>query len=720
MRIQLLSILFLTVLSVPTVAFGEAEQSSAPTSEATAPGTEITTIENSESAIVTEEATEDDPDTEDFSGDFSDFSSLDLEALLNTEVDIGSGFKKSLYSVPAVVEVLQAEEIARLGIRDLRELILHLTGTYETALGSAPLIHNTVLLRGGNVSDRILLLIDDHAALGELDEGYNPWSLPIEVIERVEFLRGPAAVLYGSSSMAGVVRVVTRKPEEGAHGGGTVLYDPVGNGGEVYARGSWAGILADHHFSTGLDVQARQTEELTNKLAKDDEGNSASHPMQVSAISALGTVRLGDFFTRLQFHISKSQIMGLAPRASFHTNPSRKQLIGVELGYRGMIKDWSLSVRQAVDIHDRDIDIGQLPPGDEANRTMLDFNGMVIESEASGSLQKENWSIRLGLQNRHLRTTKVAFIYTATELQNPLGTPANAGGAINDSNIYTQATYSPVKGLEFLAGGRLNLYKTRATDYLGLTPEELDPDPIVSPMGRVAAVWQPNDMFSGKFLYGRAFRLPTMIEMYSQVKTVLDPNPGLGPELQDTVEIAFNLQPVSGLSLRANGFLNIIKNGIAQDTNSPGISQGGRYVNGNLTYYTTGFDVTTKWVGTSWLHSYLSFTYHEGGFSNDVYLDEMPRTVGKSWITLFPLNDDRLQITPAVLHRGILFGLDPETTLNLTVLYKPTGWLTVQASSFNLFNEPIQHPYYTLAPDGSHVIGRQLNRTFRFGVSADF
>lgn len=110
----------------------------------------------------------------------------------------------------------------------------------------------------------------------------------------------------------------------------------------------------------------------------------------------------------------------------------------------------------------------------------------------------------------------------------------------------------------------------------------------------------------------------------------------------------------------------------------------------------------------------------EGGFEDGSYLAEMPRTTGKAWVTWFLLGDDRLQLTPAVLHRGILYDLDPETVLNLSLLYKPLPWMTVLVSSFNVFNEPITHPYYALAPDGTQVLGRQLSRTLRLGVSASF
>ena len=41
-------------------------------------------------------------------------------------------------------------------------------------------------------------------------------SFPINVIERIEVIRGPGSVLYGSQAFSGVINVVTKKPENKA------------------------------------------------------------------------------------------------------------------------------------------------------------------------------------------------------------------------------------------------------------------------------------------------------------------------------------------------------------------------------------------------------------------------------------------------------------------------------------------------------------------------
>lgn len=658
-------------------------------------------------------------------GDFSDFASLDLAALLNTEVDLGTGFKRKLSELPAVVEVYTAEEIARLGVRDLRELMKHMTGMYETAIATAPFITNTVLLRGGNVSDRILLMIDDHVALDELDETYNPWGVPIDMIERVEYLRGPAAVLYGSSSMAGVVRIITKKHngKGGGGGGGLVTYDPVGHGGEVYAHAGWQGdSVLGEELNVRLDVQARQTEEYGNAITPDQFGLASFHPLQTSYVTAMGIARLGDLYLRGQFHIGKASLLGLAPSSLFHARVSRRQLIGAEIDYAPMLGKWRLKLRQAIDVRNRDLNIGELPPGNRKDETNLKFDGMVLESEASLARQGDSWSLKGGLQNRYLRTSTVAFLLVnQNNLLNALGTPAGAGGWINDANLFGQATWQPVIPLEFLGGVRLNLYKTKAENFTGLSAAEANPAAKFSPMFRGAVVWSALKQLSVKALYGRAFRLPSMIEMYSQVRTVIDPNPLLEPEIQDTVELAVDTTPLEGFSLRVNGFLNVIRNGISSSDDGSGFTGGNQYKNSKLTYHTAGFDLTAKWIGSRWWNGYLSFTYQEGGMSNGAYLAEMPRVVSKAWLSLFPLGSSKLVLTPVVFHRGKIFEIAPETWFNLTVRYQVLDWMLLQVSSFNLLNTRLTQPYYSISSTGVPVNGDMTDtRTLRLTVEAKF
>ena len=66
-------------------------------------------------------------------------------------------------------------------------------------------------------SARMLILIDGHPNYAGIYGHPIADSYQSLMTERVEVLRGPASLLYGSDAMAGVVNIVTKKPQDGTH-----------------------------------------------------------------------------------------------------------------------------------------------------------------------------------------------------------------------------------------------------------------------------------------------------------------------------------------------------------------------------------------------------------------------------------------------------------------------------------------------------------------------
>ncbi len=90
----------------------------------------------------------------------------------------------------------------------------------------------------GQRGQRILLLEDGlrlNNSRRQQDFGELPALVDVTGVERVEIVRGPASVLYGSDAIGGVVNIITRTPEQdGLHGTGSFRYGSV----EDQTRGS--------------------------------------------------------------------------------------------------------------------------------------------------------------------------------------------------------------------------------------------------------------------------------------------------------------------------------------------------------------------------------------------------------------------------------------------------------------------------------------------------
>lgn len=121
---------------------------------------------------------------------------------------------ESLREAPATVVVVTAEEIKRRGYLDLEQVLHDLPG-FDISRGVG-LIYSNVYQRGlrSDLISRTLLLVDGV-------EENELWSqsavigrhYPLNNIERVEVIYGPASTMYGPGSFAGVVNVITKEPE---------------------------------------------------------------------------------------------------------------------------------------------------------------------------------------------------------------------------------------------------------------------------------------------------------------------------------------------------------------------------------------------------------------------------------------------------------------------------------------------------------------------------
>jgi vitamin B12 transporter len=141
------------------------------------------------------------------------------------------------------VSVIEREDIERAGNVRLPDLLNTLPGVQTTSTGG-PGASGTLSLRGTN-STHALVLVDGQrissATLGTTAIEH----LPLEQIERIEILRGPAASLYGSDAIGGVIQIFTR------HGEGApapAFFLGAGRYGTIVSSAAYGGRSGDTRF----------------------------------------------------------------------------------------------------------------------------------------------------------------------------------------------------------------------------------------------------------------------------------------------------------------------------------------------------------------------------------------------------------------------------------------------------------------------------------------
>src|SRR5450830_62088 len=107
------------------------------------------------------------------------------------------------------VSVIDSEQIERAGQSTLIELLQTQPGVEISSNGGAGKT-SSVYLRGTN-ADHVVVLIDgmrmNSATLGTTTFE----NIPLEQIEKIEILRGPATSLYGQDAVGGVIQIFTKK-----------------------------------------------------------------------------------------------------------------------------------------------------------------------------------------------------------------------------------------------------------------------------------------------------------------------------------------------------------------------------------------------------------------------------------------------------------------------------------------------------------------------------
>lgn len=143
---------------------------------------------------------------------------LELRELLQIEVfEVASRIPTPRFEVPGTVYRFGRDDFARLGIRRLDDLLEHVPGIQ---LNQYRKRHRAVWMRGviDRYNDKVLLLVDGvpvrQLYYGHFSTGDN---LPLERIEHVEIIMGPASALYGPNAFAGIISITSRAFSEDAN-----------------------------------------------------------------------------------------------------------------------------------------------------------------------------------------------------------------------------------------------------------------------------------------------------------------------------------------------------------------------------------------------------------------------------------------------------------------------------------------------------------------------
>lgn len=122
--------------------------------------------------------------------------------------------RQAIIDAPATMSVVTGEEVRRRPVQDMAEALENEPGLTINGVG---MTRRGISIRGMS-NEHLLTLVDgrriNDSASNMAHVDFDLGWVPSIAIDRIEVVRGPLSALYGSEALAGVINVITRRPEQ--------------------------------------------------------------------------------------------------------------------------------------------------------------------------------------------------------------------------------------------------------------------------------------------------------------------------------------------------------------------------------------------------------------------------------------------------------------------------------------------------------------------------
>ena len=171
-----------------------------------------------------------------------DITALSLEELMKIEVVTASRKAQAVSDTPAAAFVITAEDIRRSGATTIPDLLRMVPGVQVAQIAAG---RWAVTVRGfnGRFANALLVQLDGRTLYSPLFSGvmWEAQDVPLEIIDRIEVIRGPGAAMWGANAMNGVINIITKNARRT-------------QGAELdAAAGSWDRAIGGARYGGALD-----------------------------------------------------------------------------------------------------------------------------------------------------------------------------------------------------------------------------------------------------------------------------------------------------------------------------------------------------------------------------------------------------------------------------------------------------------------------------------
>jgi outer membrane receptor for ferrienterochelin and colicins len=514
---------------------------------------------------------------------------VNLEALLNMKVTTTSKRSESISDAPGVIVVVTKDDIQRYGITSMFDLMDLVANVYPM---SSYAKRYAIMSVRGIVQDQRnkynLLLINGRPVREGLQGGVeeNMWSsFPVDSIERVEIVRGPGSVLYGTGAFTGVTNIITKKAEGHQVRAATELGTRLNNratadagyhtkNAYLYAYGSflsdrgwdWASI---EKYGTPMSAQL-------------DRRDAAAY-----LHGGLYGLEVNLLYSQI-----KDRMWMEVPIANALNDTTIDRLVA-DIGYTHEFTK-NLSVK------------GNFSYGDKEERRPVIKVVPMASLESSASAKDMLGELMVNYSHKDLNVLLGGTVTHANAVQLNYGLdPATLQRAVDANGAYITTHPTPDKTMLSYSGyGQADYTLRMVKGVAGIQVNKVG-DLSVDLVPRGSLIVQITRDLGVKGLFAQAYRAPTLFDMYIDATTLVG-NPRLKSEKISTVDLQVFLNRAT-IYTALTGYYSRITNPISiRPTATPGVAQ---YQNSNDPLKAYGVEWEMKFSPMPGLQSFASLAY---------------------------------------------------------------------------------------------------------------
>ena len=466
-----------------------------------------------------------------------DPTELTLEELMRMEIPKvygASKYEQKTTEAPSSVTIITSEEVKKYGHRTLADILQSVRGLYVTYNRNYSFLGTRGFNRG-DFNSRILLLVDGHRVNNSLSDGAfigTEFILDVDLIDRVEVIRGPGSALYGNNAFFGVINVVTKRGDQ---------FRGAEISGEVASFDTYEGRFTyGNRFQNGFEM-------LLSGTYYDSHGPLAARADDDTFGSFFGSVGYSDFTLQGAF-ISREKgvptgVFGTVPNDPRSRTSDDRSYATLKFAHE-FPEVVDVSARIYYDRHDFTAD-------------SLRLSGVLDREEEVGEWWGSELQFTKVLLERHTFTLGAEYRDDFRQdrrnfdLEPPSGILGGTNRTTDNYGVYFQGDIGILTNLHFIGGVRYDKYGSQ--------------DPTVNP--RLALIYSPVEKTVFKAIYGTAFRAPNFFERILQ-----NPSTELDPETVTSYELVYEQGIGEHLRSSVSLFYNQIDDLIAFQTNQLGQS----------------------------------------------------------------------------------------------------------------------------------------------------